>query len=153
MINSNTEHFTFDCVIYALLCPIKKEVRYIGKTKQTLKRRLSIHIRQNSKCKKSIWIKELIKNGFKPEIILIEQCDNKNWKQREIYHISIYDKLLNENKGGAGGESTTNNYIEIYRKNITLRKNTSAIKNYTSVVSKFLKHFNSVFFKSKMDKC
>ena len=135
--------FKLECIIYALICPITKEIRYIGKTKHSLKRRLSVHIRQKSKCKKSLWIKSLIEKKLVPEIILIENCSNKNWKQREIYHISLYDNLLNQNKGGAGGLNEKNDYIKIYKENISLRKGKSTIYNYLSVVSKFLKHFNS----------
>jgi len=145
MINSNTAVFNFECSIYALSCPVENKIMYIGKTKQSLKRRLSMHINQKSNCKKSIWIKELINIGLKPEIILIEVCDNKNWRQREIYHISTFGNLLNENKGGAGGVSQTNNYIDIYNKDLSSRKSNSTVKNYTSVISKFLKYFNSVF--------
>jgi hypothetical protein len=127
------------------VCPITKDVKYIGKTKQNLKRRLSMHIRQKSRCKKSLWIKSLIDSGLSPDIVLIEICNNKNWKQCEIYQISIYNELLNENKGGGGGSHQVNNYIEIYKENLSARKGISARKNYTSVVSKFLRHFNSEF--------
>jgi hypothetical protein len=143
---SKREHVDFECLIYALVCPFSKDIKYIGKTKLKLKRRLSMHIRQNSMCKKSIWIKNLISQNTLPKIIEIEKCNNSNWKQREKYYISIYDNLLNENLGGGGGSNIKNNYVIMYKENLLFR-NVGKIKsiNYLSLIRKFLKHFNHIY--------
>jgi len=143
---SKSKYIYFECSIYALVCPYSKDIKYIGKTKQKLKRRLYMHIRQKSTCKKSVWIKSLISQNTLPEIIEIEKCNNINWKQRERYYISVYDNLLNENSGGAGGSNIKNNYLKMYKENLLLRRvGESKLKNCLSQVGKFLKHFNHIF--------
>lgn len=63
--------------IYAIICPITKEVKYIGKTFGTLKDRLSKHFyNEKDNSKKKIWILENIKNNIYPEIILIEEVES-----------------------------------------------------------------------------
>lgn len=143
---SKTSRIDLECCIYGLVCPFSKDIKYIGKTKLKLKRRLSMHIRQNSTCKKSIWIKSLIANNNLPEIIEIEKCNTNNWAQREKYYVSMYPNLLNENAGGAGGVNVKNNYISMYQENLLLRNvGESKFRNYSSQIRKFLIHFNCVY--------
>jgi group I intron endonuclease len=89
--------------IYSLSDPITDEVRYIGKTIRP-KQRYKEHIR-NSKDKKTYsncWINSLIKDGLKPILSILEECDESNWIEREIHHISLYENLTNLTKGGDG---------------------------------------------------
>ena len=65
--------------IYSLSDPITDEVRYIGKTIRP-KQRYKEHIR-NSKDKKTYsncWINSLIKDGLKPILSILEECDESN---------------------------------------------------------------------------
>jgi Uri superfamily endonuclease len=91
--------------IYSILCPISKEVKYVGKTFGTLKDRLSRHVSNSKdKSKKKIWIIENVKNNMFPEIILIDEVDSVLSNVTEKKWILYYgiDNLLNENKGGGG---------------------------------------------------
>lgn len=94
--------------IYKLLDPETLEIKYVGKTKESLIRRLNKHIfnkTKNSNVNK--WIKSLIKDDKKPKIMLIERCSFEEWEQKEIYWIKFYrninKNLLNMTNGGECG--------------------------------------------------
>lgn len=94
--------------IYALKHPDTQEIRYIGKTTRTLSRRIGNHV-ANAKGNKhnkhlSHWILKLLQEGKRPIIQLIEECNELNWKEREIYWISQYKNLINLTIGGDGCE-------------------------------------------------
>lgn len=96
--------------IYKLIDPTSLEIRYIGRTKETLKRRLSKHLRDSKlqKSHKSNWIQFLLKNDLKPFIEIIEtdikSIDEAN--KLEIYYIKLYKEkgynLTNSTDGGGG---------------------------------------------------
>jgi hypothetical protein len=94
--------------IYKLLDPITKEVKYVGKTIQKLNERLKSHLNPNNKdfTYRANWIRKLKTENLKPIIELIEECNDENWVEREIYWINEYSKittLTNYSKGGNGG--------------------------------------------------
>jgi len=93
-------------IIYALSDPITGEIRYIGKTKNELYKRLSGHYKDKHKTYKTNWILSLNKLGLKPCISIIEICTEENWQEREKYWISFYknqgNKLTNLLEGGEG---------------------------------------------------
>jgi group I intron endonuclease len=121
--------------IYALKDPISDDIRYIGKTKNDLKKRLYEHctIRNlKEKNHKNNWIKSLLKLNHRPVIILIEEVVDSDWQEREIYWIEFYknigNNLTNGTNGGDGGNGAkrSKDYIErlidIKRKNGTLTR-------------------------------
>ena len=96
--------------IYKLIDPISLEIRYIGRTKETLKRRLSKHVRDSKiqKSHKSNWVQFLLKNNLKPLIEIIE-ADIKNLEEAnklEMYYIKLYKEegynLTNSTDGEIG---------------------------------------------------
>jgi len=96
--------------IYALLDPITKNIKYIGKTEYTLEKRFKEHLKDgNKKTYKNKWINSLYNKGLTPEIILIEEVNENIWKEKEIFYISLFrsmgSKLTNISKGGEGGGS------------------------------------------------
>lgn len=134
--------------IYAIICPITKDVKYIGKTFGTLKDRLSKHfysVKDNSKKKR--WIIENIKNNIYPEIILIDEVDStlsNITEQKWILHYGI-DNLLNENKGGGGCSIT--GYDDVLNKyKLFLAENYSknTVSNYVSCVKIFLNYYSQI---------
>lgn len=90
--------------IYVLKDPITFKVKYVGVTCTTLSARLSQHIYDSKKrgTYKRNWINFLKKKNLKPIIEKIEECNYKNYQEREIYWISYYDNLTNTDKGGNG---------------------------------------------------
>ena len=95
--------------VYYLQDPITKEIRYVGVTTQTLNNRLSGHIydAKNKKGRHVLhWIASILEQGLKPEIHLIEECDDSIWQDREMYWIKEYKdrgyNLTNIDKGGNG---------------------------------------------------
>jgi hypothetical protein len=128
-------------LIYALICPKAKEIRYIGKTIQSLKSRLKGHlyIPKNDTTYRANWIRDLRKDKLIPEIILIEECNESNWVEREIYWIDYYSKLVNlvnYSKGGNGGHhvkiSTREKLSNLYKEKWT----DSEYRNKMSTMSK-----------------
>ena len=89
--------------IYGLLDPLTNDIRYIGKSNNPHRRFLS-HI-YNSILKKTYkdhWICKLLENNYKPLMIIIEECNETNWIEREMYHISQHNNLTNLTAGGDG---------------------------------------------------
>ena len=69
--------------IYALSHPITNDIRYIGKSKR-VKERYKDHLNDNSKTYKVNWIKSLLKNGLKPNLIILEELkEDEDWKIKE----------------------------------------------------------------------
>jgi hypothetical protein len=92
--------------IYTLKHPSTLEVRYVGKTVRSLSRRLGNHI-ANAKGNKhnkhlSNWILNILSDGKRPVIELIEEVDNSVWQERERYWITQYPNLINLTEGGDG---------------------------------------------------
>jgi len=93
--------------IYALAEPETSNIRYIGKT-VNLKDRLNRHFSETSNTYKNNWLKSL--NGVKPNIIILDICDESNWIEYEQYYISKYKllgyNLTNHTIGGEGFSGT-----------------------------------------------
>ena len=96
--------------IYTLEDPITKEIRYIGRTKNSLKVRLSGHLSKSKKGKnhKDNWLKNLTNQKLKPIINLLEVVEG--WTesyQKEQQIIKEYLKkgfnLVNLHDRGEGG--------------------------------------------------
>ena len=94
-----------DILIYGLVDPRTNEIRYVGKTTQTLNKRLSQHLCSNKKHNphKFNWINQLKTLNLKPTIILIETCNDKNWVEREKHYILTIENLTNITQGGENG--------------------------------------------------
>ena len=100
-------------LIYKLIDPTNNEIRYIGKTKNSLKKRLYEHLTKRNlvpKTHKNHWIKQLLKLGLKPKIETLEITDINNWEGREMFHIKkLRDNgvnLTNLTDGGDGALGT-----------------------------------------------
>ena len=95
--------------VYGLIDPISKELRYIGYSYNYLER-YKKHLFPSSLAKKSHksnWILNLLSNGFKPEIFILEKAfSHDDAKEREIdliaYYKSIGCDLTNLTVGGDG---------------------------------------------------
>lgn len=92
--------------IYGLYDPtdINENIRYVGKTIQSLKKRLQGHIdesiKNNPSTYKKNWINSLLSRNIRPKIKLLEICEESNWEQRERYWISNISNLTNLTLGG-----------------------------------------------------
>jgi len=106
------------CYIYGLYDPRRpREIRYVGKTKNGLRRRLRGHVstaRRGEKRGRHLtpveeWILSILHEGVRLSIVLVEECDRTNWKQRERRAITLYrnrgHRLVNVLLGGDGAEN------------------------------------------------
>ena len=94
--------------IYTLSDPRTNEVRYVGKTWQSLEKRLLNHIQSSKKSKdhRSNWINSLLKKNLNPKIEILAICNRDDWQTEEIYWIKLLKflgcNLVNQNNGGLG---------------------------------------------------
>jgi len=94
--------------IYTLSHPKTGEVRYVGKTIQSLSTRLFAHIgdskRLDTYCAR--WIRFLLAQGLKPVIEPIDQVPNEQFAFWECHYISLFKswgfRLTNCTLGGEG---------------------------------------------------
>lgn len=91
--------------IYALKYPTTGIVRYIGKSNDP-KRRYYAHMRtdKTASSNKINWIQKLIKEGLKPELEILEEVSEDNWKEKERFYISKYRELYDLTNCKDGGE-------------------------------------------------
>ena len=125
---------------------INKKIRYIGKT-SNLCRRKKEHLSEINKkeCNNSYkknWIKKVIRNNGKIEIVVLEKCNRNNWADREKYWIKLYKKRNNLVNVTPGGESFNRFNYEINYNDcrIWVSKNLPNIKS----VKKWLKNSNNL---------
>jgi len=100
-----------DPIVYALLDPLTKEVRYIGKSMRGLERARS-HFRPSvlSQPKRTHllnWLRKLQKQNFVPEVVILEHChDDEQLSERERWWIAFARgwgcRLTNVTDGGEG---------------------------------------------------
>jgi len=107
--------------IYSLSFP-EGNIRYIGKSDEP-KKRLRSHIYEAKRNKwnsyKNNWIRQLLAEGNKPIVNIIEEVDDEKWAESEIYWIAQFKvwnfDLVNIAKGGQGIKF----YTEEIRKKIS----------------------------------
>lgn len=94
--------------IYALVCPITREVRYVGKATDPLKR-LSFHLSKRSlksNSPKNVWIRSLLDRELKPVLIVLQRCAPENWAECERAWIVTFRmigaNITNISDGGEG---------------------------------------------------
>lgn len=95
--------------VYYLIDPrYPNIIRYVGITSKDLKNRLYEHVKCAKRGRKlyvSDWIRNILNENIKPEILLLEDNINKDdIFNKEQYWINIYlsDSLTNLTKGGEG---------------------------------------------------
>ena len=100
--------------IYGLVDTLTNEIRYVGKTQQSLNKRLSQHlcVKKKNNPYKFNWINKLKEKGIKPIIILLETCDEHNWVEREKYWIKQFNNLTNLTQGGENGVFFTKEILD-----------------------------------------
>lgn len=117
--------------IYILEHPITKEIRYVGKTLQTLSIRLSMHISEAKskryKNHKNSWIQSLLKNNLEPIIVLLDELPNTpEWEWLERYWISQFKSwgfnLTNLTDGGDGNKNQIRSLESIIKFKETIKR-------------------------------
>lgn len=138
--------------IYVLIDPITLKVRYIGRTRSSLKKRLAEHMtkaRYNyCKTHKGNWIRSLIKMNSKPFIRILTIVDG--WEYSHIVERQLINKyknrLVNHDDRGEGGKQRV--YTPEQKKYIsdTLKEyyKTHQIRTMTPV---FVYNYDGSFFK------
>jgi hypothetical protein len=105
--------------IYALIDPRDGRVRYVGKTGETLEKRLAKHLyaakSATGGCYRISWLKSVLNRGDAPGIVTLFECES-NWQRWERFWIKwfreIEPKLTNATDGG-DGPSDSNSRITL----------------------------------------
>jgi len=90
-------------VIYGLADPRTNEVRYVGKTTDP-RRRLYHHIylAPVGTTHRDRWIVQLLAEGVKPTLMVLETVGGESWQVREREWIASLPRLTNISAGGDG---------------------------------------------------
>lgn len=117
-------------IIYTLSDPITNQVRYVGKTRSSLKYRLSQHIHDSlnngTNTYKKAWIRGLLNKELLPIIEELEIISNDTcWKSRECYWIAQFKNwgfnLTNMTDGGDGNQNQVISEEARLKKSIALK--------------------------------
>ena len=140
--------------IYGLIDPVTNQLRYVGKSVNP-KSRFRKHIQEskNKQTYKDRWINSIL-NGYKPELIIIDEVDLCNWEFWEKHYISYFKsigcKLTNTTDGGDNppnhkGRKRTKEEIEkISKSNLgKKRSEETKIKISQSKKGKKIPHLNN----------
>lgn len=132
--------------IYALYCPLSNQIRYIGQTVQTPKRRFDHHVWESKNLieintKKVNWFRKLLKLGKLPELIIIEDGLFENQQQLdniEIKWISYYKELGCRLVNGTNGGNSVCKKIEKYHRRTEDKK----VYSYNEKTNEVLEYKN-----------
>lgn len=107
--------------IYILICPISKEIRYVGKSNDP-ERRLKDHMKdfrtRQGEFRKVSWLLSLYEKNMKPEMQIVDTVDMEEWKEKEQFWINHYKSIgvdLVNTKSGGNGLSVANS--QSFKKN------------------------------------
>lgn len=93
--------------IYTLIDPYIKEIRYVGRTRQKLERRLQAHLLETKRIRKSKKLSWLRSLDIPPIIECVQDIPDDYENSAEIYWISYFNELgcmlTNSTLGGEGG--------------------------------------------------
>lgn len=147
--------------IYCLYEPHTCKIRYIGRTRSSLKRRLIQHkskARNNySNSHKENWIRKLLKNGIEPRIRLLTTLD-MSWKESHEFEKSLISKhylkhnLTNGDDRGPGGLGGKNICVDMEKIRVDkIKSHFSKPENKINFYTPIYAYDNSGNFKKRYE--
>lgn len=114
--------------IYGIVCPMSGEIRYIGKTNQSLEKRLIAHLtgaRRGGESHKNRWIRKCLDAGLRPSMWLLETIpEGESWQSRERKWIRRANELgfmlTNQTAGGEGLDFIDPDEKQAYRQKLSI---------------------------------
>lgn len=93
--------------IYALSDPRSNQIRYIGKANNPEDRYINhFNSARDKNTHKRNWINSVRKDGFRPELLIIDEVPKSDWQYWEKFYISLFKtwgfNLVNYTNGGDG---------------------------------------------------
>lgn len=99
------------CVfVYGVADPRTSEIRYVGKTRSALSRRLRLHfkVQECDASARALWFGELRAADVEPAIFVLEEVAEVDQVEAERFWIAYFRALgadlANGNRGGAGSD-------------------------------------------------
>ena len=132
-----------------VLCDQENNIRYVGKTVASLKKRLQQHIseakRHPNKNHRINWINSVLNSGYYVNIQEIDSCPWCKSQDLERYYIKFYKdqgiNLVNSTDGGEGNLGFIKTKETIDKLKNSLRKHSCLIFQY-DFYGKFIQSFN-----------
>ena len=120
-------------IIYGLFDPrLPNEIRYVGKTKMKLTKRIQYHVEESRRKLKGTykihWINKLLNENIRPKGIILEECNEDNWQEREKFWIAKLNNLTNSTKGGETIGYTTTEVSQYSLNGVFIKKFESIVK-------------------------
>lgn len=138
-----------DTKIYVLKDPDSLDIRYVGKTVNSLISRLGQHIadtKRNKNNHRVNWIRKVISGGKIPIIEEIDHCPWNESQGMETYYITYYRNkgcnLINETDGGEGTLGRKDSEETVKARKESLRKNLPKIYQY-DLQGNFIKEWDN----------
>lgn len=136
--------------IYVLKEPDSLDIRYVGKTVNSLLSRLGSHIsdakNQNINNHRVNWLRKLINGGKLPVIEEIDKCPWNESQGLETYYISYYKNLgcnlVNETEGGEGTLGNKQSQETVQKRKDSLRKELPKVYQY-DLTGKLIKEWDN----------
>lgn len=126
--------------IYGLVDPRTGMLRYVGVTRQTVKRRLTDHIKRSRNGEatyRSNWIRSVLDEGLEPQTIVLEVTEDRD---REIIWIAFFRsrgcELTNSTDGGEGVINLPEEIREQIRRKVTGFKHSAEAREKIREASK-----------------
>lgn len=124
-------------IIYTLADPTTGEIRYIGKTVNSLRNRLTGHLYsiKTENNHRTNWIGSLLKKGIIPQIEFLDESPWSESQELEIYWIAQFKewgfRLVNCSTGGEGGLGVKRSKEAIVKLKKSLREQNKDVYQYS----------------------
>ena len=92
--------------IYGLVDPRNECIRYVGKANDP-RARLRKHFAEMRRCKpchRTMWLSNLVSNGLRPIVVILDRVPMSEWEYWERYYIAHLRRVFDLTNGTDGGE-------------------------------------------------
>jgi hypothetical protein len=134
--------------IYGLICPISKQIKYVGQSINPTGR-LKHHKKKIKRKDKKLtyrdnWINFLHDKNLIEELsfVILEKCDEINVNEKEIYYINLFkNQITNIAEGGYGGRTWMFSESGLHP-NLGKKRTSEQLKKMSEIQTELMKDLN-----------
>ncbi len=116
--------------IYGLVDPLTKKIEYVGCTINTVTRyKQHIYSSKNPKIKKDFWVQSILKTGYKPEMVIIDQVTTID----RAVALNLEHKYIMENKSEKNTNKTNDNGMQSFYIDVETTNNAKLYCKYNNI--------------------